>query len=121
MKANALTSRLELPCTVLCGPKGECKLSGTAVWIESARMVLCISGRKRNVPRVGDEVRLNVHLPAAEQGIAAKDLSVRARVVEVNEVQEGFRTFVLNFRRVQFKDRDEEIRPGRMMHNKWEM
>src|SRR5262249_29374295 len=104
MKSTVVTSQIELPCTVLYGQAGEQKLSGTAIRIESARMVLRIPGSEGTAPHLGDEVQLNVHLPAEAQGIAAKDLSARGRIIEVNQMAEDVRTCVLSFRRAQFKD-----------------
>jgi|SRR5579862_7421034 len=115
-------SQIELPCTVTCGEDGKVKVSGTAVRIESARLVLRVRSAKQAILRLGDEIRLNVHLPAQE-GIAAKDLSVRARIIEVSEMREGARTFVVSFRRAQFKDREQPaaaVKP-QAMPAKWAM
>ena len=102
--AREFTSQIELPCTLSCGENGDCKLIGTAVRIESTRLVLRIRAAAHCTPRIGDQVRLNVHLPA-EVGIAAKDLTVRARIIEASDARLGMQTFVVSFRRAQFKDR----------------
>lgn len=113
-------SQIELPCTVSCGENGKYKLAGTAVRIESALVVLRIK-KVRQALRLGDEVRLNVHLPA-EAGIAAKDLAIRARIVHISDARQGVRTFVVSFRRAQFKDRDEAPPPPKNAASvKWEM
>ena len=124
MKGTAITSQIELPCTVLFGQDGELKLSGTAIRIESARMVLRIPGSEDAAPHLGDEVQLNVHLPAEAQGIAAKDLSARGRIIEVSQMGDDVRTCVLSFRRAQFKDRNGESAPPKRRVSSssgWEM
>ena len=114
------TSQIELSCTVFCGENGEFKLTGTAVRIEPALVVLRIKKVKQAL-RLGDQVRLNVHLPA-EPGIAAKDLAIRARIIQISDGRQGVRTFVVSFRRAQFKDRDA-VQPEqkRAAGANWEM
>lgn len=104
--AAEFSSHVELPCTLWWGKKDKFKLLGKAICIESTRLVLRVRNPQHAFPMVGDEVRLNVHLPA-EAGFAARDLSVRARIVEVSGASESARTFVVKFRRAQFKDRNE--------------
>jgi hypothetical protein len=120
--ARHFSSQIELPCTVSCGQDGEFKLAGTAVSIESARLVFRIKANKRLIPRLGDYVLLNVHLPA-EAGIAAKDLSARARIIDISDVMDGTRTIVLTFRRVKFTDREPSVPPlkRRASAGNWEM
>jgi hypothetical protein len=103
--SRQLSSPIELPCTVSCGEdEGIFRVEATAIGIESTRMVVRIRERKGMLPSLGDQVRLDVHLPA-EAGVTAKDLSVRARIIQVSEADRGMRTFTLSFRRAQFKDR----------------
>src|SRR6185437_12412056 len=103
---RAFSTRVELPCTVLCGTDAVQKLSGTAVRIEPASMVLRIAGKPRALPRVGEKVDLDVHLPVNLEIAGAKDLSIRGLIVEVTETDDGAHQFVLSFRRAQFKDRN---------------
>lgn len=125
MRANAraFASQIELPCTVACGDDEGFKLRGTAVRIDPARMVLRIQGRNRTRPRVGEEVQLDVHLPVNAQGFVPKDLRLRARILEVTEVRDGVRSFVLSFRRAQFKNRSEPAPPAKRKAatGTWEM
>lgn len=126
MRANPreFTSQVELPCTVLCDGADTGQIfAGTAVRIDPARMVLRVPGQTRLLPRLGDQVQLDVHLPVSSERAGAKDLSVRARIVEVTESPDGVRTYVLSFRRVQFKDRLEpRDAPRRKAANgTWEM
>jgi hypothetical protein len=100
--APEFSSRLELPCTVSHGD-GEVKLRGVVFQIESARVTLQLK-RRRQALRLGDEVRLDVHLPA-EAGIAAKDMTVRGRITQISDHRDGAEIYVLSFRRAQFKDR----------------
>lgn len=120
--ASKFTFPIDLPCTVMCGRDGALKLSGTATWIESARLFLRLKGSADGPPRPGDEVQLKVHLPV-ETGIAAKDLSARARIIEASDGGRGVRTLVVTFRRAQFKDR--EPAPARVKRKaagvEWEM
>jgi len=121
--AREFTSQIELPCTLSCGENGDCKLIGTAVRIESTRLVLRIRKAAQTLPRVGEQVRLNVHLPA-QAGISAKDLTVRARIIEASDARQGVQTFVVSFRRAQFKDRNQASAPKKVAAAaavKWEM
>ncbi len=99
-------SQLELPCTVSQGERGERKLAGTVFRIESARLILRINTKKHGLLRLGEEVRLKVHLPA-EGGISAKDLTLRGRVMVISDSEGRAQTYVLSFRRAQFTDRVE--------------
>lgn len=117
--AREFSSQIELPCTVSCGANGEFTFVGTAISIGSTRLVFRLKGSDPSFPRVGDTVRMNIHLPG-EAGLAAKDISTRARIVDVSELADGVQTFVLSFRRAQFRDRPASAE-RRASAGSWEM
>ena len=104
--SGSFSSDVELPCTVSLGPDAGRKLAGIAVKINSASMVLRIGGTAELLPVIGEKVYLEVHLPVNFEHAGAKDLSIHGRIVNVTEMRDGGRQFVLNFRRAQFKDRN---------------
>src|SRR5262249_39574093 len=99
------------------------RLCGTAVRIDPESMVLRLRAESRLLPRLGDQVHLEIHLPGDSEGAPAKDLAIRARIVSVSEAQKGEHHFVLSFRRAQFKDRSNvvSIRKRAAAPQKWEM
>ena len=91
-------------------------------------MILRLTATSRMFPRVGDKVGLDVHLPVNFELAGAKDLSIRGQVIEVMEMRDGARQFVLSFRRANFKDRNGKNgdlvapkRKGRAAPKEWEM
>jgi hypothetical protein len=110
MARTNFSSQVELPCTVSCGERGVRKIAGTVFQIESGRLLLRLTRAKHMLLCLGEEVRIDVHLPA-EAGIAEKDLTIRGRVSEITEL-EHFLDYVLMFRRAQFRDRHQSHVPG---------
>lgn len=104
--ARGFSSHVTLPCTVSCGPEAGQKLNGTALKIEPGSMILRLTATSRMFPQVGDKVDLDVHLPVNFELAGAKDLSIRGQVLEVTEMRDGSRQFVLSFRRANFRDRN---------------
>ena len=103
--ARGFSTQIKLPCTVFCGPDAADQLSGTAVKIEPGSMILRLTATSREFPRVGDKVDLEVHLPVNFELAGAKNLSIRGQVVDMTEMSDGARQYVLNFRRANFTDR----------------
>jgi hypothetical protein len=99
------SNEIKLPCTVSCGADGPRTFSGTAIKIEPESMVLRLAPASPPFPRVGDKVKLEVHLPVNPEMASAKDLSISGLIVSMVEMPDGVRQFVLNFRRAHFKDR----------------
>ena len=110
---RAFYTQVTLPCTIFCGPDAAQKLSGTALRIERETMILRIGGGSRALPRMGETVDLEVHLPLNSEGMPAKDLCIRGQIVDVTETGDGARQFVLSFRRAHFRDRDGARPPKR--------
>lgn len=104
------SNEIKLPCTVSCGTDAPRTYSGTAIKIEPESMVLRLAPASTPLPRVGDKVDLEVHLPVTSEMAGAKDLSIRGLIVSIVELPDGVRQFVLNFRRAHFKDRSSNGR-----------
>jgi hypothetical protein len=124
MRVNGRTfsTQVELPCTVLCGPDAL-KICGTALKIDPASMVLQLASDAGEMPKVGDKVDLEIHLPADSEKARAKDLTLRAQIVDVTEARAGIWQFILSFRKAHFKDRAEAAprRKAAGAEPKWEM
>jgi hypothetical protein len=103
--ARAFYTQVMLPCTIFCGPDAQ-RVSGTALKIERETLILRVGDGSGALPRLGEMVDLEVHFPLSSEGMPAKDLCLRGQIVEVTETGEGWRRFVLNFRRAHFKDRN---------------
>ncbi|HWZ31297.1 MAG TPA: hypothetical protein VNX18_08195 [Bryobacteraceae bacterium] len=122
VSGRGFSTQVELPCTLVCGPDAL-KLSGTALKIDPESMVLQLPGDLSLLPRVGDQVDLEIHLPAGSERSRGKDLAVRAKITKVSEATGGSRQFVLSFRKAHFKDRNGVVprRKAAAATPKWEM
>jgi hypothetical protein len=100
------------------------ELSGMATSIDTRRLVLALpGGAGRTCPEPGEQVRLELSLPAGEQQTASKYMAVRARVNQVTPMRDGSNEVILTFHKASFKDRvDTAMRkPPKSATKGWEM
>ena len=123
---NSFSATVDLPCRVFCGPESLHEVSGTAVNIGTAKLLLELK-RPPEIwaPAVGDRVRLELLLPVSTPSAAARCLSFRARVTAVSGTPAGGWRVEFTFRKPSFKDLEElalkdspETEP---QVSKWEM
>lgn len=119
---QAFSAQVELPCKVFCGPDAKVEFSGTAVNIDPGSLMLdlgMLHGPWR--PSVGDQVRLELHLPVHQETANAKSMIVRARVTGVTGRPDGTTRMELKFRKPSFKDRIERLTPQAQVATGWRM
>jgi hypothetical protein len=121
--AASFSARVDLPCRVFCGPGGAVVLSGTALSIATSRMVVALEEGNGGPPDVGEQVRLELLLPANGNAANERYLAVRARVLDVVETAQGSRRLTITFRKPSFKAGVEAARrkPVRAEVKRWSM
>jgi hypothetical protein len=108
---------------VFCGPDDAVVLSGTALTIATSRMVVALEEGNGGPPDVGEQVRLELLLPANGNAAGARYLAVRARVLDVVETAQGSRRLTMTFRKPSFKANVEAARrkPVKAEVKRWAM
>jgi len=124
------SAEVELPCKIFCGPDSLLELAATAVNIGPASVRLHLDLLNGSwEPLVGESLRLELLLPVESARAKAKYLSVRARVADVTELEDGRRRLELRFRKPVFKERSKEqgqnedrlAKAARAVPAKWRM
>jgi hypothetical protein len=109
---RAFSAKVELPCKIFCGPDSMLEISGTALNINPASLLLDVRDlRGPWQPAVGEWVKLELLLPLngnhVPEHVKPKVLSVRARIASVTALADGSRQLELRFRKPTFKDQAE--------------
>ena len=98
------------------------EVPGTAVKIGPASVHLQVRARPEAWhPVVGEQLLLELALPANGDGATPRNLSVRAKVAEVTEQPDGSQWLELRFRRPVFKDRADRDEEAAAAPAKWKM
>ena len=120
--AASFSARVNLPCRVFCGPREAVELAGTAVTIDTSRLVVSVQNGNGH-PATGEQVRLELSLPANRDATGSRYLAVRARVTDIVETAAGARRLTMTFRKPSFKAKVEEARrkPPKPEVKRWAM
>ena len=106
IRQQVFAAQVELPCRIFCGPESLLEVAGTAVRIGPASVHLRL-GPGSWQPLVGDQLRLELSLPANGSDVdagKARYLSVRGTVAEVSGQGDGSYWLELRFRKPIFKE-----------------
>ena len=113
IRQQVFAAQVELPCKIFCGPESLLEVAGTAVRIGPASVHLRL-GPGSWQPLVGDQLRLELLLPANGDGNPqsgkTRYLSVRGTVAEVSEQADGAYWLELRFRKPIFKEQSSRGR-----------
>jgi hypothetical protein len=107
--ADSFSAKVDLPCKVFCGPDAMLEFAGTAVNIDTAKLLLQLDKLPGSwQPAVGEKVRLELLLPVSAENASARCMSFRARISAVTELPGGGHRVEFAFRRPILKDRASE-------------